>query len=98
MLKGNASKKRILLVDDDRAVSQMLTMLLETRGYEVLNAFSGAEALEKADESTDLILLDLILPDEEGFDVCRKLKEQPKTEQQYRFFQNARCPKHHPRH
>ncbi|MCB9721373.1 MAG: EAL domain-containing protein [Candidatus Omnitrophica bacterium] len=79
MLKGNASKKRILLVDDDRAVSQMLTMLLETRGYEVLNAFSGAEALEKADESTDLILLDLILPDEEGFDVCRKLKEQPKT-------------------
>lgn len=79
MLKGNASKKRILLVDDDRAVSQMLTMLLETRGYEVQNAFCGAEALDKAGETTDLILLDLILPDEEGFDVCRKLKEQPKT-------------------
>ncbi|MGE0267625.1 MAG: EAL domain-containing protein [Candidatus Omnitrophota bacterium] len=79
MFKGNGKKKRILLVDDDRSVSQMLTMLLETRGYDVQTAFSGMEALQKASETTDLILLDLILPDEEGFDICRKLKEKENT-------------------
>lgn len=79
MYKGNGKKKRILLVDDDKSVSQMLTMLLETRGYDVQTAYSGVEALQKASETTDLILLDLILPDEEGFDICRKLKEQERT-------------------
>lgn len=79
MFKGNGKKKRILLVDDDRSVSQMLNMLLETRGYDVQTAFSGVEALQKASETTDLILLDLILPDEEGFDICRKLKEKEST-------------------
>lgn len=79
MHKSNGKKKRILLVDDDKSVSQMLTMLLETRGYDVQTAYSGVEALQKASETTDLILLDLILPDEEGFDICRKLKEQERT-------------------
>ncbi|MBP9853660.1 MAG: EAL domain-containing protein [Candidatus Omnitrophica bacterium] len=79
MSKSNGKKKQILLVDDDRSVSQMLTMLLETRGYNVHTAFSGTEALQKASETTDLILLDLILPDEEGFETCRKLKEQART-------------------
>ena len=72
-------KKRILLVDDDRSVSQMLTMLLETRGYEVRVAYTGADAISMVDEAIDLVLLDLILPDQEGFDVCRKLKEREET-------------------
>ena len=73
-------KKRILLVDDDRSVSQMLSMLLETRGYEVDKAYTGEEAIRKVSPVTDLILLDLILPDQDGFDVCRKIREKQETQ------------------
>jgi len=66
-------------VDDDRGATDTLTMLFETRGYDVTVANSGKEALQKVSSSTDLILLDIILPDLEGFQVCRKLKESSKT-------------------
>ncbi len=69
------SKRKVLIVDDERNIVQMLTMLLETRGYDVQVATSGREALEKAGSNPDIILLDLILPDIEGTDVCRKLRE-----------------------
>lgn len=74
-----ANFKNILLVDDDHNVSQMLKLLLETRGYQVSIAPSGRSALEKANNSTDIILLDLVLPDHSGFEVCRKLKEGEET-------------------
>ncbi len=75
----NNGHKNILLVDDDASVVQMLTILLETRGYHVEAASNGVEALAKASLSTDLILLDLILPDQGGFELCRKFKEDKKT-------------------
>jgi EAL domain-containing protein (putative c-di-GMP-specific phosphodiesterase class I)/ActR/RegA family two-component response regulator len=68
-------KKKVLVIDDDPSVVRMLSLLLETRGYEVDVAHSGAEGLNKVSRTTDLILLDLVLPDQDGFDVCRKLKE-----------------------
>ena len=55
-----ANFKNILLVDDDHNVSQMLKLLLETRGYQVSIANSGRSALEKANNSIDIILLDLV--------------------------------------
>lgn len=59
----------------------MLAMLLETRGYEVNIASCGKEAIDKAQHhNLDLILLDLILPDVEGFEVCRRLKEEKSTQ------------------
>lgn len=79
MIKPSNGHKNILLVDDDKSVVQMLSILLETRGYRVEIAENGAQALEKASLSTDLILLDLILPDQGGFELCRKLKEDKKT-------------------
>jgi EAL domain-containing protein (putative c-di-GMP-specific phosphodiesterase class I)/FixJ family two-component response regulator len=79
MLKAANNKKRILLVDDDRSATDMLTLLLETRGYDVTVASSGEQALQKASSSIDLVLLDIILPDQEGFQVCRKLKENRET-------------------
>ncbi len=73
-------QKHILLVDDDQAVTQMLAMLLQTRGYDVSIARSGEEALQsKKLLNINLILLDLVLPDQEGYDVCRKLKENKET-------------------
>ena len=50
-------------------------MLLESRGYQVTVAASGKEALAATEPHIDLILLDIVLPDQDGFDVCRKLKE-----------------------
>ena len=73
MRKG-VNQKEILIIDDDKSITEMLTMLLETRGYFVTVAHSGKEAFEKVSNTTDLILLDVILPDQDGFDVCQKLK------------------------
>ena len=73
------NKKRVLIVDDEVNVRQMMSMMLETRGYEVHVAGSGEEALDKVSAKPDLILLDLILPDVEGFEVCRRLREKKST-------------------
>lgn len=73
------NKKKVLVVDDEKNIAKTLTLLLETRGYEVDVAESGAQALEKALEKPDIVLLDLVLPDIPGFDVCRKLREQKAT-------------------
>lgn len=71
-----------MVVDDEKSITQMLAMLLETKGYGVYVASSGKEAIEKANcNNLDLILLDLILPDLEGFEVCRRLKEGKTTHQ-----------------
>ena len=65
----------ILVVDDDLAARQTLTALLEGEGYEVRCAPSGQTALLfAAEEPPDLVLLDIRLPDLEGFEVCRRLK------------------------
>jgi len=72
-------KKRVLVVDDEESISKTLKLLLETRGYDVDVAETGHEALEKALKKPDIILLDLMLPDITGFDVCRKLREDKAT-------------------
>lgn len=81
MIKKANNKKSILLVDDDHSVTQTLAMLLETRGYEVDIAHSGQEAFEKVRDTIDLILLDVVLPDCGGFEVCRRLKENRLTQE-----------------
>ncbi len=79
MCQSVNSKDQILLVDDDRNITYMLSMLLETRGYHVVVAASGQEAFQKVNHHSDLIILDLCLPDADGFDVCRKLKANCET-------------------
>jgi len=69
------AKKKILLVDDEAQLVEMLKMRLEVNGYEVAAAHDGTEALKKViDESPDLIILDIMLPKVDGFRVCRMLK------------------------
>ena len=72
-------KIKVLVVDDEPNVSKTLTLLLEARGYTVDVAETGKEAFEKAFNRPDIVLLDLVLPDVTGFDVCRKLREQKLT-------------------
>ena len=67
---------RILLVDDEPNILGTLAPLLRTRGYEVFTAMNGRAALEAVDrEKPDLIVLDLGLPDGDGVDVCREIRE-----------------------
>jgi EAL domain-containing protein (putative c-di-GMP-specific phosphodiesterase class I)/CheY-like chemotaxis protein len=73
------NKKRILLVDDEKNLTQMLCMLLETRGYLVEIAYTASEAFHKISPEIDLIILDIVLPDLDGFQVCQRLKENETT-------------------
>jgi len=67
---------RILIVDDEPNILGTLAPLLRTRGYEVLTAMNGRTAVESAErDKPDLIVLDLGLPDIDGVDVCRQLRE-----------------------
>ena len=73
-------KTRILLVDDEPDLVQMVSVRLKAAGYEVSMAYDGQETLEKVKESPpDLIILDLMLPKLDGYKVCRLLKLDERT-------------------
>ncbi|MGC1374037.1 MAG: response regulator [Candidatus Sulfotelmatobacter sp.] len=69
----------ILAVDDNDALRYSLSRTLQGGGYKVLEARNGSEALRLAEVSPDLITLDVNLPDMDGFEVCRRLKTNPRT-------------------
>src|SRR3989339_415433 len=75
MSNNSNNKKKILIIDNDKSITTMLSMLLVTRGYEVTVADSEENALENITTHTDLILLDLILNDREGFELCSQIKK-----------------------
>ncbi len=69
-------KTRILVVDDDPAISRLLCANLKARGYEVITAVDGEEALEMMDrEIVNLIVLDIMMPGVDGVEVCRRIRE-----------------------
>lgn len=72
--------KKILAVDDERAIVRLVQVNLMRQGYEVVTAFDGKEALEKvASEQPDLIVLDVMMPYMDGFEVLQHLKRDPAT-------------------
>lgn len=72
--------RRVLVVDDDPEMVELLSFNLEQRGYEVLAAHSGLEAVHKARvRQPDLVLLDLMLDGMDGFTVCEFLRHEPST-------------------
>lgn len=69
------AKKKILLVDDERDLVEAVKFRLEANDYDVIAAYDGQEALDKArKEKPDLIILDLMLPKMDGYKVCAMLK------------------------
>lgn len=73
-------KKTILIVDDEEPIRQLIKYNLEREGFKTLQACNAMKAVEKArSENIDLIILDLMLPDMSGLDVCRILKNDSKT-------------------
>jgi class 3 adenylate cyclase len=74
-------KPKLLVVDDTPMNVKLLADLLSAKGYAVVTAASGAEALTRvAEEHPDLVLLDVMMPGMSGYDVCRRLRESPATE------------------
>jgi two-component system, OmpR family, response regulator len=72
--------RTVLVVDNERDTNDLLATLVRPRGFEPIQVFSGAEALEEVSRhQPDLILIDLALPDINGFDLCDRLKRDRKT-------------------
>ena len=65
----------ILIVEDDQDILDVITILLGREGARVLKASTGREGLEQISKKPDLILLDVMLPDMDGFEVCRRIRE-----------------------
>ena len=74
------TKKKILIVEDEETLLQLQTILLTTKGYKVEGVMDGQAALEAvAAMKPDLILLDIMLPKIDGFEVCRQVKANDET-------------------
>jgi two-component system OmpR family response regulator len=75
-----STARQLLVVDDEPTLAELLSATLRFAGFAVTVASTGAEALEAAErKSPDLILLDVMLPDMDGFDVLRRLRERTRT-------------------
>jgi two-component system alkaline phosphatase synthesis response regulator PhoP len=76
--EGIKLKKRILVVDDEKNIRDLLRFNLENEGYNVIEAKDGKEALEKVKDNIDLVLLDLMLPEIDGLNVCKNIRNDEK--------------------
>ncbi|MBL0057656.1 MAG: response regulator transcription factor [Elusimicrobia bacterium] len=73
-------KKRIMVVDDDKDIRRLVESILGKEGFVTVGAESGSDALKKIQNSKpDLIILDLQLPDKDGFEICKILRADPAT-------------------
>lgn len=72
--------RKILTVDDEKHIVRLIQVNLERQGYEVVTASDGREALEKVDaERPDLVILDVMMPYMDGFEVLQNMKRNPST-------------------
>lgn len=81
ILEGEENMKRskVLVVDDQPANVKLITAILK-KDYEIIPAYSGKEALEKVDsENPDIVLLDVMMPEIDGYEVCKKIKQEDST-------------------
>lgn len=68
--------KKILVVDDEKPIADILKFNLEKEGFEIVMAHDGDEAIEKAnEEQPDMVLLDIMLPGKDGLEVCREIRK-----------------------
>lgn len=79
-IRGVVLSKKILIVDDEKNISDILKFNLKKEGYDTIEAYDGVEAVNLAlSQNPDLILLDIMLPKMDGFSVCRKLRQSIST-------------------
>jgi len=75
-------EKKILVIEDDPAISRLVDYSLRHEGYTVITTLNGLEGIRKAhSEAPDLIILDVMLPGMDGFEICHRLRAEPDTAQ-----------------
>lgn len=75
------SKKKILIVEDEESLLKLESILLTSKGFDVKGVPNGQAALDAIEEEKpDLVLLDIMLPEIDGFEVCRRIKSKPETQ------------------
>jgi DNA-binding response OmpR family regulator len=75
-MKNEGNKRRVLVVDDHSKVLRFIEIDLKTRGFEVITTTSGDEALKLVESARpDIMLLDIVMPDMDGFEVLKKLRD-----------------------
>lgn len=90
--EGTATATRILVADDDPVILRLLQVNFGLEGFEVRTATRGEEAITAADEMTpDIILLDVMMPGLDGWEVCRRLKEDERFKETPIVFLSARA-------
>ena len=73
-------RKKILIVEDEASLLKLVSILLTSKGYDVEGELNGQSALESvANFKPDLVLLDIMLPEIDGFEVCQRIKDNPAT-------------------
>lgn len=73
-------RPKILIIDDEPDIRTLVNLILTGAGYQVLMAPNGRQGLQTLDDqAVDLVLLDIMLPDIDGWDVCRQLRAKPET-------------------
>jgi len=83
-------KTKILLVDDEKDIVEFLEYNLVQEGFEVITAYDGIEALKKLSEKPDLVILDIMMPQLNGYDVCKKIRSLPEFRQTPVIFLTAK--------
>lgn len=83
-------KMKILLVDDEKDIVEFLQYNLLQEGFDVITAFNGIEALKKLSETPDLVILDIMMPQLNGYDVCKKIRSLPEYRQTPVIFLTAK--------
>ncbi len=87
-------KKKLLVVDDEELIRKMVALWFEREGFFVLTADNGTEGLRLAiAEKPDVVLLDIMMPGLHGFEVCRKIREQPQLANTIVIFTSAKSYK-----
>lgn len=72
--------KKILIVEDEESLLKLESILLSSKGYSVVGVMDGKSALEEVETNRpDLVVLDIMLPEMDGFEVCRRIKDNPET-------------------
>lgn len=88
---GNKQGHKVLVVDDEEAILELLKYNLEKQGYEVKTAIDGIKAVEVAKTfKPDLILLDIMMPNQDGVETCRQLRDIPDVAGAFIIFLTAR--------
>jgi two-component system alkaline phosphatase synthesis response regulator PhoP len=89
---GKKNVHKILVVDDERDIVEILKYNLEKEGYAVRTAYNGKKAVEEARQfQPDLILLDIMMPEQDGVETCRQLRELPELQNTFIIFLTARA-------